>query len=79
MPASPWRANPLICKHILPSVNVVQRGCHGKACDVEVSESPKLDDTAGRESTARFVVTVQGVSAMLLQSWISHDALIPQS
>ena len=38
-PAS-LRKNPLICKRLVPAVNVVEHGCYGNACSDDVKSPP---------------------------------------
>ena len=60
VPAAPFRSNPLVCKRLVPAVNAVERGCHGSACEGDVTESPRLEMNVHGDSAAfrAFLTTV---------------------
>ena len=64
VPAAPLRKNPLIRKRLAPAVNAVEHDCYGNACNDDVQESPRLDESMHGESTAFSAYSADGVSAM---------------
>ena len=64
VPAAPSRNYPLICKCSVPAVNAIERGCHGNACEGEVTESPRLDVNVNGDSARFAALPAKAVSAM---------------
>ena len=64
MSAAPFRKSPLICNRLVPAVNVVEHGCHGNACESDVTESPRLDVNVHGDSAAISAPPDKGVSAI---------------
>ena len=63
-PASALHNHPLICKRLVPAVNAVEHGCYGSACNDDVRESPRLDETVHGDFAAFPATPANGVSAM---------------
>ena len=64
VPAAPLRKNPLIRKRLAPIVNAVEHDCYGNACNNDVKESPRLDESMHGDSTVFSAYSADGVSAM---------------
>ena len=59
--AAPLRNNPLICKRLVPTVNAVEHGCYGNACNADVRESPRLEENVHGDSAAFAASPATGV------------------
>ena len=64
VPAALLRKNPLIRKRLAPAVNVIEHDCYGNACNDDVKESPRLDESVHGDSTVFSACSADGVSAM---------------
>ena len=64
VPAAPLRKIPLIRKRLAPAVNAVEHDCYGNACNDDVKESPRLDESMQGDSTVFSACSADGVSAM---------------
>ena len=64
MLAAPLRKNPLIRKRLVPVVHAVEHGCYRNACNVDIRESPGLDENMDGDSAAFSGIPANGVSAM---------------
>ena len=62
--AAPLRKNPLIRKRLAPAVNAIEHDCYGNACNDDVKESPKVDESMHGDSTVFSACSADGVSAM---------------
>ena len=64
VPAAPLRKNPLIRKRLALAVIAVEHDCYGNACDDDVKESPRLDESMHGDSIVFSAYSTDGVSAM---------------
>ena len=56
IPAAPLRKNRLIRKRVAPAVNAVEHDCYGNACNDDVKESPRLDESMHVDSTVLLLI-----------------------
>ena len=64
VPAAPLRKNPLIRNRLAPAMNAVEHDGYGSACNDEVKEFPRLDESMHVDSTVFSACSADGVSAM---------------
>ena len=64
VPAAPLRANPLICKRLVPAVNAVEGLCYGNYREGDETMPPGQDENAEGKSSVSAAVDVKGVLAM---------------
>ena len=64
VPAAPLRANPLIRKRLVPSVNAVEGRCNGNDCEGDEMMPPGQGENAEGKSTVSVDVDAKGVSVM---------------
>ena len=62
--AAPLRKTTLFRKRLVPAVNAVEHDCYGNACNDDVKESPRLDESMHGDSTVFSAYSADGVSAM---------------
>ena len=63
-PAAPLRANPLICKRLVPAVNAVEGRCYGNDREDDETMPPGHDENAEGKYTVSVAVDAKGVLSM---------------